>query len=118
MKKPKPEVKKELEKLASLLPKLELSTFEVRRMTSGYQEELNNEDPSKKFKPNGKYVSTESIGHPIVNHYKRMRAIWIKSNDENQAWANVRQYYSEVMARFGDNNPGNFNNSNISNEKV
>lgn len=118
MKKPAPEVKKELQLLASKLPTLAHKNFEVRTRFSGSSlVKHTTEDRDKKpIDPNKSYLVAG--GSHKVDHYKKMRALFMKGKTVEEGWANVNYYFKAVTAHFNEKSSANFSDAKLSNEKV
>jgi hypothetical protein len=102
MKKLKPEVKKELELLAKQLPAAINSKITVQRLLPGVA--VNRHNPTatdkdgSKVEDNKKYLFED--GHLKIDHFKKMRKLFLALPNEKEGWVAVNYYFREVTKRF------------------
>jgi hypothetical protein len=121
MKKPKPEEKKELELLASQLPNLSFKDITVKKAYKGshlIQMGITTEGDKNKAIDPGKTYETKGLGNHRVNHFKRLRSLFMKAPNAEEGWRQVRHYYSSVMEKFSQESNKNFEGKEISSEVI
>jgi len=101
MKKIPAAVKKELEALAKALPEMKHSNMDEYHMVRG-QVLIGigqNKVEGKQVDPNQTYRYSQPKS---VDHYKQMRKLWLKSEDESSAWQRIKTYESQMRHRYNE----------------
>ena len=107
MKKLPKEVKVELEALSRQLPKLQYKDFNEQQLVRGSQllgagvQSIKN---GNKVEANGKYVTP--VQPKQLDHFKKLRKIWLQANSEPEAWQKIKAYESQINHKFNQKNEG------------